>query len=187
MATIADALQTALEGKAALGTALQDKLGLQDLKGSNGKWKTLNEWAQIITAMNIQNEDLTFSDTGNGDIATSVYNGSETKTISYNSIGAAKQLQVNNLTDTSINYTSKLTPGIYNYTNPLTSLNFGNGSIPSDNNEEIIIYFTAGTNCQVSLPANTKIIGNLDVAAGNKYVISILDGIFVMKKVNLKQ
>lgn len=52
---------------------------------------------------------------------------------------------------------------------------------------ETTIYFTAGTGFQMSIPASTKIVGELSAEAGKSYVISIQNGVVIMGEITLSK
>ena len=64
--------------------------------GSAKQLKRLRDWALLVTGTNVRTDgSLTFKSDGKGDAAGTSFNGSENKSISYNSIGAAPALTGN--------------------------------------------------------------------------------------------
>ena len=83
---------------------------------------------------------------------------------------------VTDTTSTTITLTNAVAGTTYKY-GTLTALTI---TAVDTSDEEITIYFTAGTSIAVSLPATIEYIGSAPVfEAGEKYVISILNNILV--------
>lgn len=113
MSTIESEFDYIQESRSKLSEALTKKFGVreQDIMNTDGTikapglWKVksdgkdgyvkdylkrLYDWAVVVTATNVHTDgSLTFKKDGTGDVANTVFNGSEDKSISYNSIGAA--------------------------------------------------------------------------------------------------
>lgn len=73
-------------------------------------------------------------------------------------------------------------PKFVNCTNPMTALTFS--TIETNINEQIFYFTTATTGCTISVPESTKIVGDLAVEPDTSYVIAILDGILVIRKID---
>lgn len=66
--------------------------------GSANQLKRLRDWALLVTGTNVRTDgSLTFKSDGKGDAAGTTFNGSENKSISYNSIGAAASNHTHNV------------------------------------------------------------------------------------------
>lgn len=66
--------------------------------GSANQLKRLRDWALLVTGTNVHTDgSLTFKSDGKGDAAGTTFNGSENKSISYNSIGAAASNHTHNI------------------------------------------------------------------------------------------
>ena len=87
---------------------------------------------------------------------------------------------VTDTTSTTITLTNAVAGTTYKY-GTLTALTI---TAVDTSDEEIIIYFTAGTSIAVSLPATIEYIGSAPYfEAGEKYVISILNNVLVSGRV----
>ena len=87
---------------------------------------------------------------------------------------------VTDTTSTTITLTNAVAGTTYKY-GTLTALTI---TAVDTSDEEITIYFTAGTSIAVSLPATIEYIGSAPVfEAGEKYVISILNNVLVSGRI----